>query len=79
MEACKHYYTVRYIRLPDMLLDLAAARDNGSFQDAIKKYTKPTLLILDEWLLLKLTDDEARNLFEVIHKRRKRSSTIFCS
>ena len=26
-----------------------------------------------------LKDDEARNLFEVIHKRRKRSSTIFCS
>lgn len=44
-----------------------------------KKYTKPVLLILDEWLLLKLTESEARNLFELIHKRRKRSSTIFCS
>ena len=29
------------------------------------------LLILDEWLLLKLTEAEARNLFELIHKRRK--------
>ena len=37
------------------------------------------LLILDEWLLLKLTEAEARNLFELIHKRRKKSSTIFCS
>lgn len=79
MEACKHYYTVRYIRLPDMLLDLAAARDGGIFQEAIKKYIKPAVLILDEWLLLKLNEEEAKNLFEVIHKRRKRSSTIFCS
>lgn len=79
MEACKHYYTVRYIRLPDMLLDLGAAREAGNFQEVIKRYTKPTLLILDEWLLLKLNDNEARDLFEVIHKRRKRSSTIFCS
>ena len=36
-------------------------------------------LIIDEWLLLKLTEAEARNLFELIHKRRKKSSTIFCS
>ena len=28
---------------------------------------------------LKLTEAEARNLFELIHKRRKKSSTIFCS
>ena len=79
MEACKQYYTVQYVRLPDLLLDLQAARDNGSFPAALKKYTKPVLLIIDEWLLLKLTEPEARNLFELIHKRRKRSSTIFCS
>lgn len=39
----------------------------------------PILLIIDEWLLLKLPEAEARNLFELIHKRRKKSSTIFCS
>lgn len=75
----KYYYTVRYIRLPDLLLDLQAARDNGSFTVTLKKYTKPVLLIIDEWLLLKLTESEARNLFELIHKRHKKSSTIFCS
>ena len=79
MEACKRYYTVKYVRLPDLLLDLQAARDDGTFQTVLKKYTNPLLLILDEWLLLRLTEDEARNLFELIHKRRKRSSTIFCS
>ena len=71
MEACKHYYSVRYVRLPDLLLDLQAARDNGTFSTALKKYTKPIVLIIDEWLLLKLTEAEARNLFEPIHKRRK--------
>ena len=79
LEACKHYYTVRYVRLPDLLLDLQAARDSGTFSTVLKKYTKPVVLIIDEWLLLKLTEAEARNLFELIHKRRKKSSTIFCS
>lgn len=78
MEACKHYYTVRYVWLPDLLLDLQAARDNGNFPVVLKKYTKLVVLIIDEWLLLKLTEAEARSLFELSHKRRKKSSTIFC-
>ena len=45
----------------------------------LKKYTKPTLLIIDEWLLMKLSEAKARNFFELIYKRRKKSSTIFCS
>lgn len=79
MEACKQYYTVRYVRLPDLLLDLQDARIKGTFAATLKKYTQPLLLILDEWLLLRLSEEEARNLFELIHKRRKKSSTIFCS
>ena len=79
MEACKQYITVKYVRLPDMLLDLDAARDSNNFLKALSKYANPTLLIIDEWLLLKLNESELKNLFELIHKRRKRTSTIFCS
>ena len=60
-------------------LDLQEARDEGRFKDALKKYTNPTLLILDEWLLMRVTEKDSANLLELIHKRRKHSSTIFCS
>lgn len=79
MEACKQYYSVKYVRLPDLLLELEAARNDGNFIKVLSKYTKPLLLIIDEWLLLKLNESESKNLFELIHKRRKKSSTIFCS
>ncbi|PKM79755.1 MAG: AAA family ATPase [Firmicutes bacterium HGW-Firmicutes-13] len=79
MEACKQYYTVKYVRLPDLLLDLEIARSEGSYKKVMDKYTKPTLLILDEWLLLKLSEPESKDIFELLHKRRKKSSTIFCS
>ena len=79
MEACKQYLSVKYVRLPDLLLDLDAARNGDSFVRILSKYTKLTLLIIDEWLLLKLSESESRNLFELIHKRRKKTSTIFCS
>ena len=34
---------VRYVRLPDLLLDLQAARDSGTFSTVLKKYTKPVV------------------------------------
>lgn len=79
MEACKQYFTVKYVRLPDLLLDLESARNEGCFAKVLSRYTKPLLLIIDEWLLLKLNESESKNLFELIHKRRKKSSIIFCS
>jgi len=79
MEACKQYYSVKYVRLPDLLLDLELARSDGSYKKVMSKYTKPVLLILDEWLLLKLSETESKDIFELLHKRRKKSSTILCS
>ena len=79
MEACKQYYTVKYVRMPDLLFDLEAARNEGTYKKILAKYTKPLLLILDEWLLLKPSESECKDIFELVHKRRKNSSTIFCS
>lgn len=70
---------MRYIRLPDFLIELAAAKEEGRFKEALKKYTDPTLLIIDEWLLYPLTDADCAILLELIHKRRTRASIIFCS
>lgn len=79
MEACKQFYTTKYVRLPDLLIDLDVARGEGTFKKVLGKYTNPVLLIIDEWLLLKPTEREQKDIFELLHRRRKKSSTIFCS
>ena len=79
IEACKQYFNTRYVRLPDLLIDLEMARTDGSYKKVMAKYANPVVLILDEWLLLKPTDPEQRDIFELLHRRRKKSSTIFCS
>jgi len=79
MEACKRYYTTKYIRLPELLAELAVARGEGQFKETIKQYQKCTLLIIDEWLLVNLTETEARDLLEIIHARHNKASTPFCS
>ena len=79
IEACKQYYTVKYIRLPELLADLAVARGEGIYKRVINQYRKVNLLILDEWMLVSLTETESRDVLEIIHARHKRASTIFCS
>lgn len=79
MEACKRYYNTKYVRLPDLLIDLEMSRADGNYKKVMAKYANPVVLILDEWLLLKLTDSEQRDIFELLHRRHKESSTIFCS
>lgn len=79
MEACKQYYSTKYVRLPDLLIDLEMSRNEGTYKKVMTKYANPLLLIIDEWLLLKPNDNEQKDIFELLHRRRKKSSTIFCS
>lgn len=79
MEACKQYYKTKYIRLPDFFIDLEYARSNGTYKKVLAKYSNPVLLIIDEWLLTKPTESQIVDIFELVHQRRKRSSTIICS
>lgn len=79
IAACRQFYKVKYVRLPDLLDELAVARGEGIFQKAMKPYKPVNLLILDEWLLTPLKGNEARDLLEIIESRHHQGSTIFCS
>lgn len=79
MAACRNFYTAKYIRLPDLLNDLAVARGEGIYKKVMDQYKKVKLLILDEWLLVPLTNSESRDLLEIVETRHKRASTIYCS
>ena len=79
MEACKQFFKTQYVRLPDLLMEFKEAEANGICSKVMKKYTISALLILDEWLLIKPTDEEQRYLLELIDKRQGKCSMIFCS
>lgn len=79
MAAVRNFLTVKYVRLPELLTDLAIARGNGTFRKVIQQYKKPSLLILDEWPLYPLKETEARDLLEIAEARYRKASTIFCS
>lgn len=81
VHACRQFYKVKYIRLPELLDELAVAKyeADGSFRKLVQKYRKIDLLILDEWLLTELSEQDVLHVLEIVEARLKRTSTIFCS
>ena len=70
--ACRRLKSVRYIRLPELLEELALAQAAGELKKTIKTYQKYDLLILDEWMIRCLT-------LEVIEARCNKGAMIFCT
>lgn len=79
LAACQLCFSVKYIRLPDLLAELWVSREKRSYLKVIQKYRKFNLLILDEWLLSNLHANESRDIFDIIEARHQTGSTIFSS
>lgn len=81
IQACRQFKRVKYIRLPELIDELKVARfeADGSYRKLVNKYRKVDLLIVDEWLLTALSQEDSIHVLEIIEARLNHSSTIFCS
>lgn len=79
VNACQSSYKARYIRLPELFSEFEAARIQGTYQPLLKQYQKYAVMILDEFLLVSVSDTQQRDLLELMEYRCGHSSTIFCS
>jgi DNA replication protein DnaC len=79
VNACQSGYKTRYVRLPELFSELEAARIQGKYQQIMRQYQKYALVILDEFLLIPASDQEQRDLLELMEYRCGHASTIFCS
>ena len=51
IAANRDFLSVKYIRLPELLAELAISRAEGNYRKVFRQYRNVSLLILDEWLL----------------------------
>ena len=67
--------------MPELLDELNLAKVAGIFRKVIKSYQKVDLLIIDEWLIRKMTPQETYNLLEIVESRVNgvKGSMIFCT
>lgn len=71
---------VKYIRLPDLLYELSAFRDTPkNFKRKLKFYGNYELLIIDDWLITSLTEEQQSAVFELLELRNEVRSTVLSS
>jgi len=74
--ACERGYSVRYSRVVDMINHLTTAQMNGLLGKALKTYTRPSLLLLDELGYLPIDKRGADLLFQVVAARYETGSIV---
>jgi DNA replication protein DnaC len=74
--ACQKAISVRFTRVIDMINDLTAAQLNGTLGKALKAYTNPSLVLLDELGYLPVDKRGADLLFQVVAARYEAGSIV---
>jgi len=75
-RACREGYSVRYLRLPRLLSELAIARGDGRYPHVLAALARVELLVLDDWGTAPLTSEQCRDLLELLEDRYQRRSTL---
>lgn len=72
-------HTATYQRVPRLLDDLAIGRADGRYARLLNQLARPSLLLLDDFMLSPATVEQCRDLLEVIEDRAQRRSTLVIS
>lgn len=78
-RACLEGFRTMYVRLSRLLSDLVVARGDGRYEKIMKNLAKVDLLIIDDWGLNKLNEQERRDFLEIMEDRYDLKSTIITS
>lgn len=77
--ACRLGFRVAYKRVPRLFEELALAHADGTYVRLLTKLAKCEVLILDDWGLSPLNDQQRRDVLEVLEDRHALRSTVVTS
>lgn len=78
-QACAQGYKVLYFNLQKLLLKTKMARLEGTLHKLMDKISKTDLLIIDDFGLVNLDQQQRLDLMEMIEDRHAKASTIIAS
>jgi DNA replication protein DnaC len=78
-QACRAGYRALYRRVPRLLEELALAHADGTYTRLLGRLAKTDVLVLDDWGLAPLTDQERRDMLEIFDDRHGARSAILSS
>lgn len=75
-SACRKGYTVKYYRIPELLLEIQEAKSHNQYSRFMKSLQTTRLLLLDDIGLKSYTLEESRDILEIAESRYNRGSMI---
>lgn len=78
-QACRTGFRALYRRMPRVLEELALAHADGTYTRLLGRLAKVDVLVLDDWGIAPLRDQERRDMLEIFEDRHGTRSTILTS
>jgi DNA replication protein DnaC len=78
-QACRKGSRAIYRRAPRLLEELRLARADGSFVRLLSRLARAEVLVIDDFAIAPVSDDDRRDLLEVLEDRYALRSTIVTS
>ena len=75
-KACREGFEVNYFRVPRLFGELAQAKADGSYSRKLYAMARCELLVLDDWGIAPFTDEQRRDMLEILDDRYGRRSTL---
>jgi DNA replication protein DnaC len=75
-KACRDGYSVLYERASKLFHDLALAKATGKYDRLLASISRKAVLVIDDFGLAVLTDEQRHDLLEIVEDRYDRRSTL---
>jgi len=78
-KACRDGFTVSFDRISRLFQELSIARADGRYTKVLASLARKDLLVLDDFGLFTLTDEQRQDLLEIVEDRYGKGSLIITS
>lgn len=78
-KACRDGYSALYLRATALFRELALARADGSLRSLLPRWAKIDVLVIDDWAMAPLSENERRDFWEICEDRYQARSLILTS
>ncbi len=78
-KACREGFSALYLRTTKLFEDLSLAKGDGRYLKLLSSYAKTDLLVLDDYGLLELNQEQRHDLLEIFEDRHGLKSTLVTS
>lgn len=78
-KACREGYSAIYLRISRLFEELSLAKGDGRYVKMLRNFAKTELLVLDDYGLVKLNQEQRHDLLEILEDRHSVRSMLVTS